>query len=259
VSRGKSAATLKPLAVLAAMRSAGAERRTGPIVVDGAPALVPLLARELRAGGNPGAVREGGSPKGAQLLLWVGPADEGRLREASLARVPIVAVSDAEELPYVLATDIVGVRAGEGFPLDAIAAAVARRLGDAGPALAADLPSLRDAVAAELINGSARRNAFLAAGLFVPGLEMPALTLSQVRLVMSLARAHGLEAGRDRALEVLGVVGAGYGFRTIARQALDLVPVAGWAVKGAVAYSGTKALGEAAHRLFAERSVRSGS
>ena len=35
---------------------------------------------------------------------------------------------------------------------------------------------------------------------------------------------------------------------------LDLVPVAGWAVKGAVAYAGTKALGEAAVRYFEARS-----
>src|SRR5205823_1126307 len=145
------------------------------------------------------------------------------------ARVPIVAVSDAEELPYVLATDIVAVEAGRGFPLDAIAAALARRLGDAGPALAGELPVLREAVATELIDAAARRSALLAAGLFVPGLDMPALTLTQVRLVMKLAQTYGLEVGRERAAEVLGVVGAGYGFRTVARQALDLIPVAGWA------------------------------
>ena len=34
---------------------------------------------------------------------------------------------------------------------------------------------------------------------------------------------------------------------------LDLVPVAGWALKGAVAYAGTKAIGEAAVRYFEER------
>jgi uncharacterized protein (DUF697 family) len=36
--------------------------------------------------------------------------------------------------------------------------------------------------------------------------------------------------------------------RALARELLDLVPVAGWAVKGAVAYAGTRALGEAAIR-----------
>src|SRR4029077_12323772 len=32
----------------------------------------------------------------------------------------------------------------------------------------------------------------------------------------------------------------------VARQLLDVIPVAGWAVQGAVAYAGTRALGEAA-------------
>ena len=41
-------------------------------------------------------------------------------------------------------------------------------------------------------------------------------------------------------------VGAGLGFRALARSLLDFVPVGGWAVKSAVAYSGTRALGEAA-------------
>jgi len=49
---------------------------------------------------------------------------------------------------------------------------------------------------------------------------------------------------------VLGVVGAGFGFRTIARELVGFVPVGGWAAKGAVAYAGTKAVGEAARRYF---------
>jgi uncharacterized protein (DUF697 family) len=109
---------------------------------------------------------------------------------------------------------------------------------------------LRDAVVDELISGVARRNAVLAAGLFVPGIDMPILTVSQVRLVMRIAEAYGLEIGHKRALEVLGVVGAGFGFRTVAREALDLVPFAGWALKGAIAYAGTRAVGEAARKYF---------
>jgi uncharacterized protein (DUF697 family) len=41
----------------------------------------------------------------------------------------------------------------------------------------------------------------------------------------------------------------------VARELLDLVPGVGWAVKGAVAYAGTRALGEAAVRLFAARAA----
>jgi uncharacterized protein (DUF697 family) len=246
--------------VLAAVRGLRTGERGGTIVIDGAPKLVPLLARDLRAGGNPAAVREGSVDTGTQsVLIWVGEPDEDALRAASVARVPIVAVTEAEHVPYVLETDLVRVPAGQGFPVEQIAVAVARRLGDRGPALAAELPVLRDAVVDDLIRGAARRNAVLAAGIFVPGVDMPVLTLSQIRLVMRIAEAYGLEVGRERALEVLGVVGAGFGFRTVAREALDLVPVAGWALKGAVAYGGTRAVGEAARRFFAEGAVRSGS
>ena len=48
----------------------------------------------------------------------------------------------------------------------------------------------------------------------------------------------------------VAVVGAGLGFRTIAREALGFVPGLGWAVKGGMAYVGTKALGKAATAYF---------
>jgi uncharacterized protein (DUF697 family) len=242
--------------VLGATRVRAAD--PGPIVIDGAQALVPLLARELRDGGSALAIREGGPVGGAAVLVWVGEPDEAKLREAAIARVPIVAVTEAEEVPYVLATDVVRVPPGRGFPIAEITNATAHRLGARGPALAARLPVLREAVVAELIEAAARRNALLAAGLFVPGVDMAVLTLSQVRLVVQIAQAYALELGRERALEVLGVVGAGFGFRAVAREALDLVPAVGWAVKGAVAYGGTRAVGEAARRYF-EDAVRRGS
>ena len=165
-----------------------------------------------------------------------------------------IGVSDTDELPYVLATDIVRVPPGQGFPVAEIAHAVAHKLGEDGTALAARLPVLRRAVCDELIRSFARKNAIIAAAVFVPGVDLPVLTLNQGRLVLRIALAYGQEIDKERALELLGVVGAGFGLRTVARELLDLVPVAGWAVKGAVAYAGTKAIGEAAVRYFEARS-----
>ena len=105
----------------------------------------------------------------------------------------------------------------------------------------------------ELIRAFSRRNALISALVFIPGVDMPVLTLNQIRLVLRIAVAHGQEVDNRRAVELLGVVGAGFGLRTVARELLDLVPVAGWALKGAVAYAGTKAVGEAAVRYFAAR------
>ena len=83
------------------------------------------------------------------------------------------------------------------------------------------------------------------------------LTLNQARLVLRIALAYGQEIDRSRLPELLAVVGTGFGLRALARELLDFVPVAGWAAKGAIAYAGTKALGEAARRYF--RSLRSQS
>jgi uncharacterized protein (DUF697 family) len=238
------------------LRRGGGDPR--PLAVAGARELVPLLARELREGGDASAVVEQ-RVEHAAALVWIGPPDETELRAAARARIPIVAVTDADTVPYVLATDLVRVPPGQGFPLDEIAAAVARRLGEDGTSLAARLPVLRGAVCDELIRSFSKRNAIVSAAVFIPGVDLPVLTLNQARLVLRIALAYGQEIDNSRAIELLGVVGAGFGFRAVARELLDFVPVAGWAVKGAIAYGGTKAIGEAAVRYFEERSVRSRS
>lgn len=237
------------------LRAGEGDRR--PIVVAGVPALVPALARELRRNGDATAVREGGPARDAAALVYVlerEPAadDLALLREASQAEVPIVAVTEAklEAVPYVLATDVVRVKPGAGFPLDEIGDALARRLGEGGTALAARLPSIRRSVCGELIRSFARTNGFVGAAVFVPGVDMPILTMNQVRLVLRIAIAYGQQVDASRALELLAVVGSGVGFRTVARELLGVVPFAGWAIKGAVAYSATRALGEAAVRYF---------
>jgi uncharacterized protein (DUF697 family) len=249
---------VKPLALLGLVR----ELRTGagdrrPIVVAGIPALVPALARELRRDGDPAAVREGGSPEGAAALVYLLERDPSEqdmevLRAASQAELAIVAVTEAahDEVPYVLATDIVHVEPGAGFPLDEIAERLARQLGEGGTGLAARLPSLRTAVCRELIRSFSRKNALVGVAVFVPGVDLPVLTLNQVRLVLRIAAAHGEQIDASRALELAAVVGGGLGFRTVARELVGAVPIAGWAVKGAVAYAGTRAVGEAALRYF---------
>ncbi|HET7571701.1 MAG TPA: hypothetical protein VFJ77_03420 [Gaiellaceae bacterium] len=229
--------------------------------VGGARELAEVLRRELARGAAPGAVRAGDSPEGAAVLVYVlgrdpDEEDERALRRARRARTPIVAVaagpvSDDASIPYVLATSVVRVGAGEGFPLPEIARAVAARLGEEGAPLAARVPVLRDAVCDALIASFARKNGILGAAVFVPGADLPLLTLNQARLVLRIAQAHGEPVGRERLPELAATLGAGIGLRAAAREALDLVPFAGWALKGAFAYAGTKALGEAAVRRFA--------
>jgi uncharacterized protein (DUF697 family) len=235
---------------------AKANKDKRPLAVGGA--LAAQLRKELVAGGDEAAVTLGG-PEGAVAYVHVlGGAvtrdDERALEAAKNAGVPIVVLArDRSYVPHVLAQDIVVVPPGKGFPIDELADVLARHPAG-GIALAARLPTLRPAVCASLVRTVSRQNGVIGAAVFVPGVDLPVLTLNQLRLVLRIAAAHGQEVGPARIPEALGVVGAALGFRTVARTFAGLVPGIGWAVKGGVAYTGTRALGEAAVRVYEARS-----
>ena len=253
-------ASLNPRGVLGLVREVRASaEETRPVQVSGV--LDEQLARELRAGGDPSFVRCGGDPATASVLVLVlagevTGAHEAVLRAADRAGTPAIAVQTGRDagvdVPYVLATDVVTCPPGAGFPVAEIAAVVARLLGEDAAGLAARLPVLREPVSRGLVESFARRNGLLAAAIFVPGADFPILTLNQLRLVLRLAAAHGQQIDAHRAPELLAVVGGAVGFRRLA-QLLGVVPVAGWAFQGAIAYGGTKTLGEAARQYFSSR------
>jgi uncharacterized protein (DUF697 family) len=224
------------------------------VAVAGARALADTLRRELARGGDARYVCDAPVEEAAVLVyVAVGDIDEELLKRAHRAKVPVVALAE-RDVPYVLPTDVVPLRAGQGFPLDALARAIARKLGERATPLAANLPVLRREVCAELIRDFSRKNGFVGAAVFVPGVDLPVLTLNQLRLVLRIAAAYGEEVDTSRLPEILGVIGGALGWRAVARELLDFVPIAGWAVKGAVAYAGTRAVGEAAVRYFDARS-----
>jgi uncharacterized protein (DUF697 family) len=235
-----------------------------PLAVAGAGELAGVLRRDLARGGVASAVRDETALEDSAVLVYVlagpvGDADIELFKRAQRAHVPIVAVlagpraESQADPPYVLAENVVRVPAGSGFPLDQIARAVARTLGEHATPLAARLPVLRDAVVDRLITQFARQNGVIGVAVFVPGADFPLLTANQVRMLMRIADAYGFELDRERIPEILGVIGTGFGFRTVARSLLGVVPIAGWAVKGGIAYGGTRALGEAARRYFERR------
>ncbi len=260
------------------------------LAVGGASELAPVLRQQLLRGrAEPGAVRLG-APEDADAYVHVlagAPRDEdvALLRRARRARVPVIAVAvgftDEPAVPYVLATDAVCVGAGQAFPLEAIAHAIAARLGEHGAPLAARVPLLREAVSEQLVASFARKNGLVAAAVWIPGADLPVLALNELRLVLRLWQAHGAAGDvRDRLPELAATLCAGLGLRALARELLDLIPpadaeggrgvhagrrrlgrrrfqhMAGWAVKGAIAYGGTRALGEAARMRFALASTQ---
>jgi uncharacterized protein (DUF697 family) len=239
-----------------------------PLVLAGAPGPGRELRGALTAGGDAQAVRDltdsDLSPydvEGAGLLLYViegeqaAPKDEEALRLADRKGVEAICVlvgagRDPVDVPFVLATNVVQVPPGAPLPVDRIAELVAERADERAYMWAARLPSLRPAVVEHTINKFARQNGILGVAIFIPGADMPALTLNQIRMVFRIAAAYGEQIDRDRALEILAVIGAGLGFRVVAREALGFVPGVGWAIKGAIAYAGTRALGKAAAAYF---------
>jgi uncharacterized protein (DUF697 family) len=230
------------------------------LAVGGARELAPVLRQQLLRGrADPAAVRLG-EPAGADVYVHVleresGAEDEAVMRRARRARVPVIAVvvdeAGDDPIPYVLATDIVPVSTGQGFRLETIARAIAARLGERGAPLAGRVPLLREAVSEQLVESFARKNGLVGAAVFIPGADLPVLALNELRLVLRLAQAYGQAGGVERLPELVATVGAGFGLRALARELLGFVTIAGWAVKGAVAYGGTRTLGEAARARFA--------
>ena len=159
--------------------------------------------------------------------------------------------------PYARWAREIGIERGDvtwdGRPGGRASAAVARivaALGDDALSLAQTLPAVRQQVVDRLIESTARQNGVIGALVFMRGADMPAMTLNQVRMVLGIAAAHGEDLGFDRALEILSVVGAGFGLRAAGREAQHVAPGPKWAVKGVIGYAGTMALGKAAEAYF---------
>ena len=159
-------------------------------------ALAAQLEKELARGAAPGAVRSGGRIEDAAVLVRVlagAPTeeDERELREAKRAKVPVVAVqtgTEAFDVPYVLATDVVMCKPGAGFPVEEIAAAIAARLGEArhgacGAGARAARARVRRADRAVLAAERHHRRRRSSS----PAPTSPVLTLNQIRLVLRLA------------------------------------------------------------------------
>ena len=240
-----------PISVLRGVRKVrSATGGEGPIAVAGARELVPLLAKELRAGGDAAAVSENAAAGRLSALVWVGNADRDALRAASLAGTPIIGVTDGDSLPYVLDTNLVPIQPGQGLPVAEVAVALARVLGSDAPGLAARLPVLRPPVVQGLIRGTVRKNALIGAAVFVPGADLPALTLNEAMLAVRIAVVGGRKADvKVLWPELAAVIGVGLGCRQLARR-LESLPLSRPLVRGTIAFAGTWAVGEALRRRF---------
>lgn len=180
--------------------------------------------------------------------LTAGRTGEGESEAAAVAEALEHAVPVEEE-----------PASAEPIVLDAEAAATLdRRMGewiiaacrDKKLAFALAFPFVRRPLSLDAVRTTSIQNAGVGVVVFIPGADMPIMTLNQAKMLLQIAAAYGQPLSAERIKELAAVVGGAFLFRNIARSAAGVVPVLGWAVKGAVGFAGTEAMGRAAIEYF---------
>ncbi len=111
-------------------------------------------------------------------------------------------------------------------------------------------PFVRRPYANEIVNVTSVQNAGIGAVLFIPGADMPIMTLNQAKMLLQIAAAYGQPMTFERAKELAAVVAGGFSCRSLARQVVGILPAGGWVAKGVIGYTGTLAMGKAAIEYF---------
>lgn len=137
-------------------------------------------------------------------------------------------------------------------PLEALGTWIVQNVADKRLSLASAFPFLRHPLAVELAKQTTIQNGAIGLVFFVPGADMPLIALNQAKMVLQIASVYGKAMDKERVGEVLAVVAGGLGCRAIARKLVAQVPVLGWAIKPAVAASGTMAMAIAAIEYYEE-------
>ena len=117
-------------------------------------------------------------------------------------------------------------------------------------AMAIAFPFMRRALAKDSVQATSLQNAGIGLVPLIAGADLPVMTLNQAKMVLQIAAAYGQEMDKNRAKELACVVGGAYFCRVVARELIELVPVLGFAIRPAVAYGGTSAVGYAAIEYF---------
>lgn len=194
-------------------------------------------------------------------------ADTGRIAATIRdAGIPVLIIAEfgnslevsAREAGYPIPEEsIISLPAGQ--PLnEEIKGALADRIGtwiidqDHGKRLAFALayPFVRRPLAKAAIAMTAAQNAGIGVLVFIPGADMPAMTINQIKMVLQIAAAYGHAIDKDRLKELVPVLAGALLCRGITRKLVSFVPAVGFAIKGGMGYFGTLAIGEATLTYF---------
>lgn len=207
---------------------------------------VVVAGQSEHAGPVAAALRAAGSPV---MVVTTQPQRVAALASAAGAAIPegdlvFPGGFDGAAEPFALdqaAAERLDCRMGEWI----IETCRAKRL-----ALALALPFVRRPLSLEAVKMTAAQNAGVGLVLFIPGADMPVMTLNQAKMLLQVAAAYGQPMTAERVRELAAVVGGAFACRSVARNVAGLVPGLGWVVKAAVGYTGTLAMGHAAIDYF---------
>ncbi len=117
-------------------------------------------------------------------------------------------------------------------------------------AFALAFPFVRKPLSLDAVGSTALQNAGVGLLVIIPGADMPVMTLNQAKMLLMIAAAYGEELNMERVKELAALVGGAFACRAVARQLVTFVPALGWAVKAAIGYTGTVAMGRAAIEYY---------
>jgi len=196
-----------------------------------------------------------------------------------LAPFDAVIVFDPERLGTVTRLRDQAATAGLGLPvirleanrvddpsaIERVRAAIVSQAPDRAPAFGRAFPLFRPAAAKAVIDETARANAQFAlvsnipavipivGGLASAGADFLVLTKNQLMMIFKLAAIYGRDLHDQIGIfqEMVPVVGAGFVWRTVAREAASFIPLAAGTVpKVAIAFAGTLAVGRGAELYY---------
>lgn len=189
-----------------------------------------------------GKAADAGKDAGAADVTAAAAADDGA---ADGAASPAVAVGDDAGVGAIPLDDetlkVLDARMGKW-----IIAAVS----DKDLAFALSFPFVRRPLAMEAITATSLQNGAVGLVPFIPGADMPIMTLNQIKMVLQIATAYGQPLDKDRIKEIVAVVAGAFICRNIVRSATKAIPFAGWLISGGMGFAATEAMGRAMLEYF---------
>ena len=183
------------------------------------------------------------------VVVTTQPTTVGRLAEAGGHAIPegdLVAPCEDDESaePFVL-TDELATELDERLGRWIVTVCHEKRL-----AFSIAFPFVRRPLALDAVQATSLQNAGIGLVPFIPGADLPIITLNQIKMVLQIAAAYGQEMNKERLTEMAAVVGGAYLCRTLARELVEFVPVLGFIIRTGIAYGGTAAIGHAVIEYF---------